>query len=232
MHTLTPSSDQREGSRSPRQLRRSDAEGSRCVFSVAPATAHRWWQRYRRAARGTATGSSLLDRSSCSRTGASPDWGPRARRAILARGAETGHLAAGRLAGIVAGAPARRSGRSSDRTWPLTAWPSMNARASRADAMSGRGQGALLHIDVDELPLAAPASQAIGSRAIAPRRATTRNRARPTTNLHCVVDDHSRPAPTSSCTRPRTAETAGASYWSGQSTSSPRTRAGGRPRRS
>ena len=106
------------------------------ALSVAPATAHRWWHRWADAGEpDRARGTCLADRSS------RPHRQPRrlsaeAEAPILAARKAT-NLGPGRLAHI-AGAPARRSGRSCIATAFRVGAP---ARGRSRAAMSGPGRG-------------------------------------------------------------------------------------------
>jgi transposase InsO family protein len=148
-------------------------------FSVSPATAHRWWHRWRDGGRTVAA---LCDRSS------RPQHQPRRlspaeEEAILRARRET-NLGPGRLAGIV------RRARST--VWKVL-WRHGLSRRPRGQRQSCRRYewsrpGALLHMDVKKLAR----FNVPGHRATGDRRDRDLNRGVGYDYLHCVVDDHSR----------------------------------------
>jgi transposase InsO family protein len=148
-------------------------------FSVSPATAHRWWHRWRDGGRSER---SLLDRSS------RPLRQPRRLTAreeepILRARRET-NLGPGRLAGIV------RRARST--IWKVL-WRHQLSRRPRGQRQSYRRYewsrpGALLHMDVKKLArFSVP-----GHRVTGDRSTKDLHRGIGYDHLHCVVDDHSR----------------------------------------
>jgi transposase InsO family protein len=145
---------------------------------VSPATAHRWWHRYREEGQRTA----LSDRSS------SPHRQPRRLTAaeeepILRARRETGYGPA-RLAWIV--------GRARSTIWKVLARHGLS-RLPRSQGPPPRRYewsrpGALLHVDVKKLAR----FREPGHRATGDRTEIARNRGSGYDYLHCVVDDHSR----------------------------------------
>jgi len=153
------------------------------AFSVAPATAHRWWHRFRVASLEERRSLSCLrDRSS------RPQRSPRRLSAaeeqpILRARRETG-LGPGRLAGIV------RRARST--IWKVLRRHGLSRRP-RGERQSYRRYewsrpGALLHLDVKRLAR----FEVAGHRATGSRHEKDRNRGVGYDFLHCVVDDNSR----------------------------------------
>jgi transposase InsO family protein len=157
------------------------------AFCVAPATAHRWWQRWLAAsAEARSSLSCLLDRSS------RPHSSPRALAAdveerILAARRET-NLGPGRLAGLL------RMARST--VWKVLARHGVSRRR-RAQRQSFRRYewsrpGALLHMDVKKLArFSRPGHAATGDRRRS-RLWSDKNEAVGYDYLHVVVDDNSR----------------------------------------
>jgi transposase InsO family protein len=155
------------------------------AFCVAPATANRWWRRYRTASdEERLTGSWLLDRSS--RPHRQPRrLGQSEEAAILKARRETG-LGPGRLAGIV------RRARS-------TIWKVLHrhglSRRRRGERQSFRRYqwsrpGALLHVDMAELPrFRRPGHRVTGDRS---KTGYQTRHGLGLVYLHCVVDDRSR----------------------------------------
>ena len=155
------------------------------AFCVAPATAHRWWHRYRAASsEERRTGAWLRDRSS------RPHRHPRRLSAteeepILRARRETG-LGPGRLAGIC------RRARST--IWKVLARHGLSRRQRSARQTYRRYEwsrpGALLHVDVARLArFERPGHAVTGVR----DKTGAEKRARwGYVYLHCVIDDHSR----------------------------------------
>ena len=152
-------------------------KGAAAAFSVSPATAHRWWHRWREGGRNP---SSLLDRSS------RPHRSPRQLSAgeeepILRARRQTGY-GPGRLAGIV------RRARST--IWKVLRRHGLSPRPRVPAAPPRRYEwsrpGALLHIDVKRLVR----FERPGHRVTGDRKRRSRNVG--FDYLHCVVDDHSR----------------------------------------
>ncbi len=148
------------------------------AFGVSPATAHRWWHRWR-AAEGP-TRAALADRSS------RPHRQPRRLRAdeeepILRARRETGY-GPGRLAWLV--------GRARSTVWKVLARHGLS-RSPRPQAPPPRRYewsrpGALLHVDVKRLArFERPGHRVTGDRRRRSRRVGF-------DYLHCVVDDRSR----------------------------------------
>jgi len=157
------------------------------AFCVAPATAHRWWQRWACASgQERASLSCLRDRSS------RPQRSPRrlsmeVEQRILAARCETG-LGPGRLQGLL------RIARS-------TIWKVLHrhgaSRLAKGERQTYRRYewsraGALLHMDVKRLArFSRPGHAATGDRRRS-RLWTDKNEAVGYDYLHVVVDDHSR----------------------------------------
>jgi transposase InsO family protein len=155
------------------------------AFCVAPATANRWWRRYRAASNEERlTGSWLLDRSSRPRR-QSRQLSQSEEAPILRARRETG-LGPGRLAGIV------RRARS-------TIWKVLHrhglSRRRRGERQSFRRYewsrpGALLHVDMAELPrFRRPGHRVTGDRS---KTGYETRHGLGLVYLHCVVDDRSR----------------------------------------
>lgn len=146
------------------------------AFNVSPATAHRWWHRWREVRLREA----LADRSS--RPHRSPRrLTPEEEAPILRARAETAY-GPGRLAWIV--------GRARSTVWKVLRRHGCSRRPSLERPRPRRYEwsrpGALLHVDVKRLAR----FQQPGHRATGDRR--RRSRAVGYDYLHCVVDDHSR----------------------------------------
>jgi transposase InsO family protein len=148
------------------------------VFSVSPATAHRWWHRWLEAAEQTKA--ALADRSSRPRS--SPrQLSPEQEAPILRARRETG-LGPARIAAIVR--------RAHSTVWKVLRRHGLS-RPPRLERPRYRRYewsrpGALLHVDVKELArFQAPGHRATGDRRRRSRRAGY-------DYLHCVVDDNSR----------------------------------------
>ena len=153
------------------------------ALNVAPATAHRWWHRRRGASPAEiASGSWLCDRSS------RPHRQPRRLSAeqeqpILRARRETG-LGPGRLAGICC--------RARSTIWKVLHRNGLSRRPSAPRRSYRRYEwsrpGALLHIDMAELPrFASPGHAVTGDRSYAGRKMGLG-----VIYLHCVVDDRTR----------------------------------------
>jgi transposase InsO family protein len=153
-------------------------------FSVAPATAHRWWHRWLEATRADRDrGVWLLDRSS------RPKRQPRRltaeqERPILEARRQT-NLGPGRLAGLV------RRARST--IWKVLRRHRLSRRPRGQRQTFRRYEwsrpGALLHVDVKRLAR----FEVPGNREVAGQRVAIQlNRGVGWDYLHCVVDDHSR----------------------------------------
>jgi transposase InsO family protein len=153
------------------------------AFCVAPATAHRWWHRYRTASEAERrSGTWLADRSS--RPHHQPRrLSPAEEEPILRARRQTG-LGPGRLAGIC------RRARST--IWKVLARHGLSRRRKGARETYRRYEwsepGALLHVDVARLArFERPGHAVTGNRA-----ERNRNRGAGYAYLHCVIDDRSR----------------------------------------
>jgi transposase len=155
------------------------------AFGVAPATANRWWRRYRTASNEERlTGSWLLDRSS--RPHRQPRRLSQSEEASILRARRETGLGPGRLAGIV------RRARS-------TIWKVLHrhglSRRRRGERQSFRRYewsrpGALLHVDMAELPrFRRPGHRVTGDRS---KTGYETRHGLGLVYLHCVVDDRSR----------------------------------------
>ena len=154
------------------------------ALNVAPATAHRWWHRWRGASEEDRRGSWLCDRSS------RPKRQPRRLSAaeegpILRARRQTG-LGPGRLAGICR--------RSRSTIWKVLHRHGLSRRHKGARESYRRYEwsepGALLHVDVARLArFNRPGHAVTGVRDMtgAEKRAGVGY-----VYLHCVIDDHSR----------------------------------------
>jgi transposase InsO family protein len=153
------------------------------AFNVSPATAHRWWHRWRSAGeQERRTLRCLHDRSSRPRR--SPRRLSAAEEEPILRARRETNLGPGRLAGIV------RRARS-------TIWKVLHrhglSRRPRGERQSYRRYewsrpGALLHMDVKRLPR----FRFAGHRVTGSRLGKDRNRGVGYDYLHVVIDDHSR----------------------------------------
>jgi transposase InsO family protein len=151
-------------------------------FGVSPATAHRWWHRWRQAgSEERKTLRCLLDRSS--RPHRSPRQLTAAEEEPILRARRETNLGPARLAGIV------RRARS-------TIWKVLHrhglSRRPRGERRSYRRYewsrpGALLHMDVKRLARFNAPGHRVGE-----RRDRRENRGAGYEYLHCLVDDHSR----------------------------------------
>lgn len=148
------------------------------TFGVAPATAHRWWHRWR----GRQSLASLLDRPSV------PHRQPRrlapAEEEPILRARRETNLGPGRLAGIV------RRCRST--IWKVLHRHGLSRRPKAPRQTYRRYEwsrpGALLHMDVKKLGR----FRAPGHRVTGDRSSKNFNRGVGHDYLHCVVDDNSR----------------------------------------
>ncbi len=154
------------------------------ALNVAPATAHRWWHRYRAASEAErSSGAWLRDRSSC------PQRQPRRMSAaeeqpILDARRQT-NLGPGRLAGIC------RRARST--IWKVLARNGLSRRRSSPRPSYRRYEwsrpGALLHVDIAKLGRFRRPGHRVRARSTDSRRDVA---GLGYVYLHCVVDDHSR----------------------------------------
>jgi len=153
------------------------------AFSVSPATAHRWWNRFRAAsAQERQTLSCLFDRSSRPRR--SPRKLSLVEEEPILRARRETNLGPGRLAGIV------RRARST--IWKVLHRHGLSRRPKGQRQTYRRYEwsrpGALLHMDVKKLGrFRKPGHRVTGDRA-----SKNFNRGVGHDYLHCVVDDNSR----------------------------------------
>jgi transposase InsO family protein len=155
------------------------------AFCVAPATAHRWWWRFRSASPQELEQMSwLLDRPSRPRR--SPRQLSEAEETPILRARRETNLGPGRLAGIV------RRARST--IWKVLHRHGLSRRRKGERQTFKRYEwsrpGALLHVDMAELPrFRRPGHAVTGDRS-----GTGHERRHPLglVYLHCVVDDRSR----------------------------------------
>jgi transposase InsO family protein len=155
------------------------------AFCVAPATAHRWWHRWRSADEEERRSRSwLLDRSS------RPHRQPRRLSAVeeepILRARRQTNLGPGRLAGIC------RRARST--IWKVLHRHGLSRRRAPGRETYRRYEwsepGALLHVDVARLArFERPGHAVTGDRS---KTGADKRAARGYVYLHCVVDDHSR----------------------------------------
>jgi transposase InsO family protein len=146
-------------------------------FSVSPATAHRWWHRYLEGGRVA-----LGDRSS--RPLRSPRRLSEQAEAAIVRAREQTGYGPDRLAGLVR--------RAASTIWKVLRrrglTPKPRAPRPRYRRYEWSRPGALLHVDVKELPR----FQAPGHRVTGDRTELAVNVGAGYEYLHCVLDDHSR----------------------------------------
>ena len=153
-------------------------------LNVSPATAHRWWSRWKTAALSDkATGSWALDRSSRPRRSPNRTSFEDERRICEAR--RRTNLGPGRLAGLV--------GHPRSTVWAVLKRHGLSRRQRGQRQSFKRYEwaqpGALLHMDVKRLPR----FQTAGHWATAGQRSEQiRNRGAGYVWLHVVIDDHSR----------------------------------------
>jgi transposase InsO family protein len=152
-------------------------------FSVSPATANRWWQRFRLATVDERSGLGWArDRSSRPRR--SPRRLTAAAEAPILRARRETNLGPARLAGLL------RRARST--IWKVL-WRNGVSRRPRGQRQTFRRYewsraGALLHLDVKQLAR----FEVAGHHATGHRFDKDRNRGVGYDFLHCVVDDHTR----------------------------------------
>ena len=161
----------------------SSLRAAAAALSVAPATAHRWWHRFRVASLEERR-SLVWARDRSSRPRHSPRRLTEAEEAPILRAREQTNLGPARLAGLV------RRARS-------TVWKVLHrhglSRRPRGERQSARRYewsrpGALLHMDVKRLArFTAP-----GHRSEGRVEGYRRSRGAGWDYLHCVVDDHTR----------------------------------------
>ena len=151
------------------------------ALNVAPATAHRWWHRYRLADEAQKQSGSWLQDRPCT-----PHRQPRrlsaAEEEPILRARRETNLGPGRLAGICR--------RSRSTIWKVLHRHGLSRRPKAARESYRRYEwsrpGALLHVDVARLArFERPGHAVTGKRA-------ERNRNAGYAYLHCVIDDHSR----------------------------------------
>ena len=154
-------------------------KGAAAAFSVSPATAHRWWWRWIESGRSR---QALRDRSS------RPLRSPRrlsaqVEAAIVQAREQTGY-GPNRLAGLVR--------RAASTVWKVLRRHGLTPRPRTPRPRYRRYEwsrpGALLHVDVKELPRFAKP----GHRVTGDRRELAANVGAGYQYLHCVLDDHSR----------------------------------------
>jgi transposase InsO family protein len=155
------------------------------ALNVAPATAHRWWHRYRLAGEAERrSGSWLCDRP------CTPHRQPRrlsaAEEEPILRARRETNLGPGRLAGIC------RRARST--IWKVLHRHGLSRRPKAARETYRRYEwsrpGALLHVDVARLArFERPGHAVTGDRR---KTGADKRAARGYVYLHCVIDDHSR----------------------------------------
>jgi transposase InsO family protein len=155
------------------------------AFCVAPATANRWWQRWRLANElERRSGAWLRDRSSC------PHRQPRrlsaAEEAPILKARRQTNLGPGRLAGIC------RRARST--IWKVLHRHGLSQRRKSARETYRRYEwsqpGALLHVDVARLARFNRPGHAVTG--IRDKTGAEKRAGVGYTYLHCVIDDHSR----------------------------------------
>jgi transposase InsO family protein len=155
------------------------------ALNVAPATAHRWWHRWREASEGERRlGRWLEDRSSRPRL--QPRRLTRDEEEPILRARRETNLGPGRLAGIC--------GRARSTIWKVLHRHGLSQRRRAGRETYRRYEwsrpGALLHVDVARL-----ARFDRPGHAVTGDRTTTGARKRAAVGyvyLHCVIDDHSR----------------------------------------
>jgi transposase InsO family protein len=153
------------------------------AFRVSPATAHRWWHRFRVASLDERLSFTCLqDRSSRPRR--SPRQLTAAQEAPILRARQQTNLGPARLAGLL------RRARST--IWKVL-WRNGLSRRPRGQRQTYRRYewsrpGALLHLDVKKLAR----FEVAGHRATGDRTEIARNRGAGYDFLHCVVDDNTR----------------------------------------
>jgi transposase InsO family protein len=148
-------------------------------FSVAPATAHRWWHRWLESGRSA---TALIDRSS--RPHRQPRRLSAAEEEPILRARRETNLGPGRLAGIVH--------RARSTIWKVLFRHGISRRPRGVRQSHRRYEwsrpGALLHMDVKKLArFSVP-----GHRVTGDRRTKDLHRGIGYDHLHCVVDDHTR----------------------------------------
>jgi transposase InsO family protein len=161
----------------------SSLRAAAAALSVAPATAHRWWQRFRLASPAERR-SETWARDRSSRPRRSPRRLTEAEEAPIVRARRETNLGPARLAGLV------RRARST--VWKVLRRHGLSRRP-RAERQTYRRYewsrpGALLHMDVKRLAR----FEAPGHRSEGRREGYRRSRGAGWSYLHCVVDDHTR----------------------------------------
>lgn len=155
-------------------------------LNVSPATAHRWWHRYRQATGSEReAGSWVFDRSS--RPHRQPRKMSEAEEKVILEARERTRLGPGRLAGIV--------GRARSTIWKVLSRNGVsNLKPAEGRQTFKRYEwaepGALLHVDMARLArFERPGHAVTGKR----DKTGAEKRARwGYVYLHCVIDDHSR----------------------------------------
>ncbi len=161
----------------------SSLRAAAAALGVAPATARRWWHRFRGASPGEQR-SLAWARDRSSRPRRSPRRLTEAEEAPILRARTETNLGPGRLAGLV------RRARST--VWKVLRRHGLSRRP-RGERQSYRRYewsrpGALLHMDVKRLAR----FEAPGHRTEGRSEGYRRSRGAGWSYLHCVVDDHSR----------------------------------------
>jgi transposase InsO family protein len=155
------------------------------ALNVAPATAHRWWHRYRVAGEAERQAGSWLRDRPCT-----PHRQPRrlsaAEEEPILRARRQTNLGPGRLAGVC------RRPRST--IWKVLHRHGLSRRRGPGPATYRRYEwsrpGALLHVDVARLArFERPGHAVTGDRR---KTGADKRAARGYVYLHCVIDDHSR----------------------------------------
>jgi transposase InsO family protein len=156
-------------------------------FSVAPATAHRWWHRWL-AASAEERGSLACLRDRSSRPRRSPRRLSSAEEEPILRARRETGLGPGRLAGIVL--------RARSTIWKVLHRHGLSRRLKAPRRSYRRYEwsrpGALLHVDVARLARFERPGHRVRGRSQAARREQLRSEGASYLYLHCVVDDHSR----------------------------------------
>jgi transposase InsO family protein len=157
------------------------------AFNVSPATAHRWWHRWRSASEEERRSLGCL-RDRTSRPRRSPRRLSAAEEEPILRARRETNLGPARLAGIV--------GRARSTIWKVLRRNGLSRRP-RGERQSSRRYewsrpGALLHMDVKRLPRFSRPGHAVTGDRRRSRLWSDKNLAVGYDHLHVVVDDHSR----------------------------------------
>jgi transposase InsO family protein len=156
------------------------------ALNVAPATAHRWWHRWRAASEEELSSGSWLRDRPCTPHRQPRRLSPAEEEPILRARRET-NLGPGRLAGIC------RRARST--IWKVLHRHGLSGRPKAARESYRRYEwsrpGALLHVDVARLARFERPGHRVRGRSELTRKHQLRSGAS-YVYLHCVIDDHSR----------------------------------------